>query len=288
MQHAEHRGNEEADPARRLHELGLGGEAPDGPMHGKGAASATSETRPTAGDGGAMAGRGTREVLEDHLQQAVAGDIETDLERNYAEDVVVLTGFGVFRGHEGLREVNRILQRQLPGARYDYRTRLDHEEIALLEWGAESESARVDDGADTYHVRDGRIRVQTIHYTLTSKRPEAKESSMASDRQLMDRCIEECFAVVRTASECAHSCLDGGQADAMAQCIHLCLDSAAISTACAEMMIRHSQVSGQACGVCADVCDACAAECERYEGDVMRRCAEACRRCAQTCRQMAA
>ncbi len=232
-----------------------------------------------------MAERTTREVLEDHLHQAVAGDIETDLQRNYASDVVVLTGFGVFHGHEGLREANRLLQRQLPGARYRYRTRRDAGEIAFLEWSATADAARVDDGADTYHVRDGRIQVQTIHYTLT---PMRKESTMATDQQTIDHCLEECFVVVRTANRCADACLSGGQADAMADSIRLCLDAATVTAACAELMARSSRFAGPVCGVCADVCDACAEECERHEGDVMRACAEACRRCAQTCRQMAA
>ncbi len=235
--------------------------------------------------GGAVAERTTREVLEDHWYQAVAGDVETDLQRNYASDLAVLTGFGVFRGHEGLREANRLLQRQLPGATYQYRTQLEAGEIAFLEWSAQTSSARVDDGSDTYHVRDGPIHVQTIHYTLT---PQRKEHIMATGQQTMERCIEECFAVVRTASRCADACLGGGQADAMAECIRRCLDAATVTAACAELLSRTSQISGRVCGVCAEVCDACAEECERHEGEVMRKCAESCRRCAETCRQMAA
>lgn len=111
---------------------------------------------------------------------------------------------------------------------------------------------------------------------------------MATDQQRIDQCLEECFAVVRTANRCADSCLGGGQATEMAECIRLCLEAATITTACAELMARGSRFSAQICGVCADVCDACAQECEQYEGDIMRRCAEACRQCAQTCRQMAA
>ena len=232
-----------------------------------------------------MTERTTREVLADHLDHAVAGDIETDLQRNYASGVVVLTGFGVFHGHQGLQEANRLLQQQLPSATYQYRTVLDAGEIAFLEWSAASGAGRVDDGADTYHIRDGRIQVQTIHYTIT---PSRKEPGMATDQQAMDRCIDECFAVAQVASRCADSCLGGGQADAMAQCIRRCLDAVAITTACAELMIRNSPFAGPVCRVCADVCDACAEECERYEGDVMRQCAEACHRCAETCRQMAA
>lgn len=113
--------------------------------------------------------RSTREVFEDHLHQGRYGDVETDLDRNYAADVVLLTSFGVFHGHDGLREANKLLNEHLPNARFNYQTHLLHGEIAFLEWTAESEQTRVDDGADTFHIRGGRIRVQTIHYTLESK-----------------------------------------------------------------------------------------------------------------------
>ncbi len=66
---------------------------------------------------------------------------------------------------------------------------------------------RVDDGADTYHARDGRGRVRTIHYTLT---PQREEHTMATDQQLMDRCIEECLEIMRTTNQCAASYLGGG------------------------------------------------------------------------------
>jgi len=40
-------------------------------------------------------------------------------------------------------------------------------EIALLEWTASTPSgARVQDGADSFVIRGGRIQAQTIHYTV--------------------------------------------------------------------------------------------------------------------------
>jgi hypothetical protein len=39
----------------------------------------------------------------------------------------------------------------------------------LLEWKAESEATRVEDGIDTFVFRDGLIRVQTVRYTLIAK-----------------------------------------------------------------------------------------------------------------------
>lgn len=47
--------------------------------------------------------RTTDEVLNDHLRLRLEGDLEDDMARNYAADVVLLTGCGVFRGHDGVR-----------------------------------------------------------------------------------------------------------------------------------------------------------------------------------------
>ena len=106
------------------------------------------------------------EVLEDHLRESRSGSLEDDLARNYAEDVVLLTGRGLHRRHDGVRELNRILMDALPNARFEYRTQLVHGEMGFLEWTAEADGARVEDGADSYLIRSGRIIAQTIHYTV--------------------------------------------------------------------------------------------------------------------------
>jgi hypothetical protein len=110
--------------------------------------------------------RSTREVFEDHLRESVEGAVENDLARNYAEDVVILTGRGVYRGHDGIRRLAQLLQEQLPGCTFHYITKEVEGEVAFLEWTADSPRARVEDGADSYLIRDGRIVTQTIHYTV--------------------------------------------------------------------------------------------------------------------------
>jgi hypothetical protein len=113
-----------------------------------------------------MPNRSTREVFEDHLRLAEEGEVELDLERNYTDDTVLLTSFGVLYG---VREAYRLLEEQLPNPRYTYVTQQVHGEIAFLEWTADSERAWVDDGVDTFLIREGKIRVQTIHYTIHRK-----------------------------------------------------------------------------------------------------------------------
>jgi hypothetical protein len=111
--------------------------------------------------------RGAGEVFDDHLQQGVHGSVDEDLERNYAPDVVVLTGAGAHHGHDGLRELAELLREQLPQAEFTYTARVVAGEVALLEWTAQaSNGARVEDGADSFLIRNGRIQAQTIHYTV--------------------------------------------------------------------------------------------------------------------------
>lgn len=105
-------------------------------------------------------------VFRDHLRLGLAGTAEEDLGRNYAEDVVALTSGGVFRGHDGIRELSRLLREQLPNCSFRYRTQLVEGDLAFLEWTATSDLGEVRDGADSYVIRDGRIVAQTIHYTI--------------------------------------------------------------------------------------------------------------------------
>jgi hypothetical protein len=107
--------------------------------------------------------RSAQAVFDDHLrlaQEWMTGPeaFAEDLARNYSQDIVLLTARGVFRGHVGMRRcMNSSLQDSLPSATFEYRTRLVEGEIAFLEWSARSDKATVQDGADSYLIRDGRM-----------------------------------------------------------------------------------------------------------------------------------
>lgn len=53
--------------------------------------------------------RSAREVFEDHLRQGKHGSVREVFARSYAEDVVLLTGRGAYRGHDGLRHLAQVL-----------------------------------------------------------------------------------------------------------------------------------------------------------------------------------
>jgi hypothetical protein len=115
--------------------------------------------------------RSATEVLDDHLQASKTFSVEEDLARNFSEDLLILTGVGVYRGHDGIRELAELLRQQLPNATFGYCTRIVEGELGFLEWTARADGAYVDDGGDSYLIRDGRIVTQSIHYTV--KRLEA-------------------------------------------------------------------------------------------------------------------
>ena len=113
-----------------------------------------------------MRTRSTLEVLDDHLQRRERGDIQGDLEHNYARDIVLLCEKGVLKGHDAVRTSAKALADQLPKACFRFPFKAVDGEHALLHWSAQSANARVDLGVDTFVIHDGRIVLQTVSYQL--------------------------------------------------------------------------------------------------------------------------
>jgi hypothetical protein len=110
--------------------------------------------------------RSTSEVFEDHLRLRMEGDLEADLRRNYWEDVTLLTVNSNGEGHDMLRMSAERLAEQLPNGRYEFLKKQVRGPYALLIWRARSDGVRAVDGADSFLIEDGKIRMQTIHYRL--------------------------------------------------------------------------------------------------------------------------
>ena len=113
--------------------------------------------------------RSATEVFENHLKLAQERKLEEDLKNNYAEDVVLLTNYGTFRGHKGTIEAAELLDKQLTNGTYDYKRKLCHEKICFLHWAGDSEESFIRDGADSFLIEKGKIQIQTIYYTFHRK-----------------------------------------------------------------------------------------------------------------------
>ncbi|GAB1581939.1 hypothetical protein PPNSA23_18820 [Phyllobacterium phragmitis] len=110
--------------------------------------------------------RCTEEVFEDHLNLRREGKLEEDLKRNYAEEVVLLTSNSNLQGHDAIRYSARKLREQLPDGHFEYVAKQVRGNFALLIWRAKSSRFDAVEGADSFVIEDGKIRLQTIHYGL--------------------------------------------------------------------------------------------------------------------------
>jgi hypothetical protein len=113
--------------------------------------------------------RSTQEVFDDHVARLIARDRPTDLVRNYAEDAVVLSSVGTFRGRSGANYIDDWIHCGVPWATIEVTTRLVAGEIAFLEWSAHGERAEIWGGANSYLIRNGQIVVQTIHFLISTR-----------------------------------------------------------------------------------------------------------------------
>jgi hypothetical protein len=112
--------------------------------------------------------RTPEEVFQHHGEALMAEDLD-EIVAGYSDDAMFITPDGIKRGKDGVREGFAKLISDVPGAKWELPTMLFQDDILLLEWKAESENVKVDDGIDTFVFRDGMIRVQTVRYTVTPK-----------------------------------------------------------------------------------------------------------------------
>jgi hypothetical protein len=112
--------------------------------------------------------RTPQEVFQHHAEVLVAGDLD-GIVSDYTDDAIFITPDGVKLGKDGVRQGFVDLLGDLPKANWDVPTQIYEDDVLLIEWNAESEKTKADDGIDTFVFRDGLIRVQTVRYTLVHK-----------------------------------------------------------------------------------------------------------------------
>lgn len=115
--------------------------------------------------------RSTLEVFEDHLRCRAEGELEKDLQRNYADDIILLSEKGILHGHNGVRQSAARLAKQLPPWEFEYLIQLAEGEYAFLKWRGESATHCIEHGADSFVIRHGRIVMQSVYYQCISKTP---------------------------------------------------------------------------------------------------------------------
>jgi hypothetical protein len=127
----------------------------------------SSHLQLTEVDTDGLRARECRAVLDDHLCCRERGDLEADIRRNYADDVVILTPGGAHHGHDGVRDSASLLYEAVHHTDgYEYTSIVTDDRVALLEWCSRGDEMQIVDGVDSFLIEDGLIKVQTIRYTV--------------------------------------------------------------------------------------------------------------------------
>jgi hypothetical protein len=111
--------------------------------------------------------RSPEEIFAHHVEALRAEDLEGIL-LDYDDDACIVVGSSILRGKEAIARFFTRALHLLPNAEWEVRpTFVD--DVALVEWTAESTKSSVADGVDTFVFADGLIRIQTVHCTIDPK-----------------------------------------------------------------------------------------------------------------------
>ena len=114
------------------------------------------------------------------------------------------------------------------------------------------------------------------------------------DREVLVRCVEECFDCSATCTACADACLGEPDVADMVRAIRLSADCADVCDATGRAVTRQTEPDRRlmraAIETCIISCRACAEECDRHAAhhDHCRVCTEVCRSCEQACSDLLA
>jgi hypothetical protein len=114
------------------------------------------------------------------------------------------------------------------------------------------------------------------------------------DRDVLLRCIDECFDCAATCTSCADACLGEPDVAELVRCVRLCLDCADACDTTGRIVTRQTEpdlgVVRAVVEACATACRVCGDECERHAAhhEHCRISAQVCRRCERACNDLLA
>ena len=106
--------------------------------------------------------RSMREVFEDHFRHRRQKEVGSGL-HNVAPDVAVLTGQGTYHGHDGIRAS---LASALAGCETHAPDHVGWPRDGVSRVDCREPRLPTEDGVGSFLIRDGLIRVQTIHHRV--------------------------------------------------------------------------------------------------------------------------
>ncbi|SMX24062.1 nuclear transport factor 2 family protein [Boseongicola aestuarii] len=112
----------------------------------------------------------TEEVLNKHLTSFGAGDVDAIME-DYTEDSVIILQSGVLAGPDAIRGLFDALVAEFskPGMTFSLDATHINEDVAFIVWHAETADNVYEYATDTFVIKDGKIRTQTVAFAASAK-----------------------------------------------------------------------------------------------------------------------
>ena len=116
--------------------------------------------------------KSTQEVLHNHLHSFGQGDLDGILS-DYATEAILFTQDGPLKGVDAIRPlfVAMLAEFGKPGARFSLRQQSVEGDYAFIVWTAETADNIYELATDTFHVRGGKIAVQSFASNAIRKSP---------------------------------------------------------------------------------------------------------------------
>jgi ketosteroid isomerase-like protein len=110
-------------------------------------------------------------IIEHHLECFGRGDLEGILS-DYAADAILFTPQGPLKGHPPIRKLFQGLIQEFarPGARFELGQRFVVGDYGYILWTAQTADNVYELATDTFHVRDGKIQVQSFAGKVTGRK----------------------------------------------------------------------------------------------------------------------
>jgi ketosteroid isomerase-like protein len=110
----------------------------------------------------------TQEVFNHHMDAFLRRDL-ADLASDFHEQSILIASMGIkVVGIEAVKEVYKGFFESLEeGTSFTTKQVVVEGDIVFLEWTAESASSSINDGVDTFVIRDGKIHAQTAKFNFT-------------------------------------------------------------------------------------------------------------------------
>ena len=112
--------------------------------------------------------RTTEQVYEHHINALLGGDMVALL-ADYADDAVLLTMEGASVGKDAIQGFFVNALSAMPNGKLSMTGHMVHGDYVLTTWTGDSDVATVPYGVDTFLIRDDKIRLQTVWFTVAPK-----------------------------------------------------------------------------------------------------------------------